>query len=81
MSYEKSWTGDRCLLQVDGQKVFSPGGFEKIGMGNPRLGSAIQILKDLGLLADDEHKVVHLTAEGRHFLEQELVREMANEVS
>ena len=53
MSYEKSVTGDRCLLQVDGQKVFSPGGFEKIGIGNPRLGSAIQILKDLGLIHDE----------------------------
>ena len=67
MSYEKSVTGDRCLLQVDGQKVFSPGGFEKIGIGNPRLGSAIQILKDLGLLAGDEDKVVYLTTEGGAF--------------
>lgn len=81
MSYEKSWTGDRCLLQVDGQKVFSSGGFEKIGMGNPRLGSAVQILKDLGLIADDEDLVVHLTTEGKHFLERELAKEIANEVS
>lgn len=81
MSYEKSWTGDRCLLQVDGQKVFSLGGFEQIGIGNPRLGSAIQILRDLGLIEDDEDRVIHLTTEGKHFLERELAKEMANEVS
>ena len=39
MSYEKTWTGERCLLQVDGPKIISTGGFDKIGMGNPRLRS------------------------------------------
>lgn len=75
MSYEKSWAGDRCLLQVDGPKVFSPGGFDKIGMGNPRLRSAVQILKDLGLMEDADNDVSHLTKEGRQFLQQELRKE------
>jgi len=79
MSYEKSSTGDRCLLQVDGSKVFSTGeyenSYEKIGMGNPRLGSAIQILNDLGLMEKAEDGVIHLTKDGTQFLEQELKKE------
>jgi hypothetical protein len=75
MSYEKSWTGDRCLLQVDGPKVFSTGGYEKIGMGNPRLRSAIQILIDLGLMEEAEDGVTHLTKDGKKFLQQELRKE------
>ncbi|MBI2997275.1 MAG: hypothetical protein HYY46_02270 [Deltaproteobacteria bacterium] len=81
MSYEKSWAGDRCLLQVDGHKVFSTGGFDKIGMGNPRLSSATQILIDIGLLDDDEKGVIRLTTEGKHFLKRELAKEIVNEVS
>ena len=75
MSYEKSWAGDRCLLQVDGSKVFSTDGFDKIGMGNPRLHSAIQILKDLDLMEDDEDGVTHLTREGKQFLWEEMKKE------
>ncbi len=35
MAYEKSASGDRCLLQTDDQKVFATGCYEKIGLGNP----------------------------------------------
>jgi hypothetical protein len=77
MSYEKTLSGDRCLVQVDGERVFSsPGhGFEKIGMGNPRLGSAVQILIDLGLMERADDWVVHLTTEGKRFLRHELKKE------
>jgi hypothetical protein len=81
MSYEKTWTGERCLLQVDGPKVVSTGGFDKIGMGNPRLRSAIQILTDLGLIELDEESVSRLTSEGDSFLAQELAKEVTHEVS
>jgi hypothetical protein len=81
MSYEKTWTGERCLLQVDGPKIVSTGGFDKIGMGNPRLRSAIQILTDLGLLDEDEDGVRHLTNEGIEFLKRELAKEITYEVS
>lgn len=81
MSYEKTWTGERCLLQVDGPKVVSTGGFDKIGMGNPRLGSAIQILTDLGLIEEGEDKVRRLTPEGKVFLKHEMEKEVRNEVS
>jgi hypothetical protein len=81
MSYEKSWTGDRCLLQVDGPRIVSTGGYIKIGMGNARFGSAIQILTDLGLIEVHENNVSHLTKEGERFLKRELAKESKNEVS
>jgi len=80
MSYEKTSTGERCLLQIDGPKIVSMGGFDKIGMGNPRLRSAIQILTDLGLIEEGKDRVSHLTSEGETFLSRELAKEVANEV-
>ena len=53
IAYEKTDAGDRCIIQMDGQRIMSESPYEKIGMGNPRLDSAIQILKDLNLLAAD----------------------------
>lgn len=81
MSYEKTWTGERCILQVDGSRIVSTGGFDKIGMGNPRLRSSIQILTDLGLIDEDEEGVAHLTSEGGAFLRRQLVKEATHEVS
>lgn len=81
MSYEKTWTGERCLLQVDGQKVVSTGQFEKIGLGNPRFRSAVQILIDLGLIEVDESGVSRLTSEGESFLKTEMAKEVIHEVS
>ncbi|MHB1423760.1 MAG: hypothetical protein ACYC3I_11310 [Gemmataceae bacterium] len=75
MSYKKTKAGDRCLLQVDGSKVFSTDGFDKIGMDNPRLHSAVQILKDLGLMEDAEDDVTYLTEEGKPFLRDQLKKE------
>lgn len=72
MSYEKTAAGERCLLQVDGQKIISDFSYEKIGIGNPRLGSAIQVLKDLALLEDDQDGLTHLTNDGRAMLQAEL---------
>jgi len=81
MSYEKTWTGERCLLQVDGPRIVSPGGFDKIGLGNPRLRSAIQILTDLGLIEEDEEEIAHLTPEGDAFLMDQMAKEVTHEVS
>ena len=81
MSYEKTSTGDHCLLQVDGPKVVSTGDYDEISMGNPRLRSAIQILKDLGLIEDDNDGITYLTTEGKQFLKRELAKEIKNEVS
>lgn len=81
MSYEKTWTGERCLFQVDGPKIVATGGFDKIGMGNPRLRSAIQILADLGLIEEDEEGVSRLTTEGNSYLGEELPKEVTDEVS
>ncbi|MBM4306309.1 MAG: hypothetical protein FJ123_06175 [Deltaproteobacteria bacterium] len=81
MSYEKTFTGDRCLLQVDGPRVVSTGNYDEIGMTNPRLRSALQILKDLGMMEDDDDGITHLTTDGKQFLKRELVKEAENEVS
>jgi hypothetical protein len=75
MSYAKSSSGDRCLLQTDGEKVFATGHYDEIGLGNPRLRSALQILKDLGLMEDTDDDVTRLTKEGQQFLAQELAKE------
>jgi hypothetical protein len=75
MSYAKNSSGDRCLLQTDGAKVFATGRYDAIGLGNPRLRSALQILKDLGLTEDGDDGVTRLTNEGRGFLTQELTKE------
>lgn len=81
MSYEKTWTGERCLIQVDGSRIVTAGGFDKIGMGNPRLGSSIQILTDLGLIGEDENSVRRLTSEGEALVTRELAKEARDEVS
>jgi hypothetical protein len=81
MSYEKTSTGNRCLLQVDGTKVVSTGDYDEIGMGNPRLRSAIQILKDLNLIEDDGDGVTHLTPDGKQILKGGMAKEPENEIS
>lgn len=72
MSYEKSAAGNRCLLQVDGANISVTGTYDSIGMGNPRLRSAIRILKDLAFLADNEDGTTVLTEDGTTMLEAEL---------
>ena len=59
----------------DGDRVIATGYYDKIGMENRRLLSAIRILKDLALMEDKEG-VTHLTDEGRYFLAQELAKEV-----
>jgi hypothetical protein len=74
MSYEKSAAGDRCLLQVEGDRVSTrpSEAYEKIGMGNPRFPRAVRILRDLGLLEADEHEITRPTDEGLELLRAEL---------
>lgn len=77
MSYEKSASGSRCLLQIDGDNITASGNFESIGMGNPRLRSAIRILKDLAFLSDNDDQITTLTDDGLSILEAELATEDA----
>ena len=76
MSYEKTVKGDRCLLQVDDGKITTRPNevFEKIGMGNPRFRSAVRILIDLGLLAEDDGMTT-VTKDGKNLLDEELAKE------
>jgi hypothetical protein len=80
MSFEKNWIGDRCLLQEEWPKLFASGVYEKIGMGNPRLRSALRILKDLGLMEDAEDGATHLTKDGKLLLQRETAKEVSDEV-
>lgn len=72
MAFQKTKRGDRCLLQVDGAKVIAELQHGKVGIGNPRFGSAVQILKDLALLKKNEGEVTRPTEEGLALLESEL---------
>ncbi|MEO8275814.1 MAG: hypothetical protein ABI639_06310 [Thermoanaerobaculia bacterium] len=54
LSYEKSAAADRCLLQVDGDRILAFGSYGRLGMKNPRLVSAAQVLTDLGLIEAGE---------------------------
>jgi hypothetical protein len=76
MSYEKSVRVDRCLLQWDGSKITAKPNesFEKIGMGNPRFNSAVRILKDLRLLAEEDDEITMITSDGKRLLEEELAK-------
>ena len=77
MSYERTAAGNRCLLQVDGEKVISSASNDKIGMGNPRFRSAVRILKDLALMEDTDEGISVLTEDGRQFLDAEVAKEAA----
>lgn len=72
MAYEKTMKGERCLLQIDGAKIRAELPHEKIGIGNPRFHSAVQVLTDLGLLTADEDGVTRLTPQGDAWLQGEL---------
>jgi hypothetical protein len=61
---------------VDGERVVSDSVFDKIGLGNPRLGSAIQILTDLALLTADDDGTKQVTKDGLKVLKTEMEREI-----
>lgn len=71
MSYEKTAKGDRCLLQVDGDRITTRPNevYEQIGMGNARFHSAVRILKDLGLLSDNADGITSPTEDGAQLLD------------
>ena len=72
MAYERTVRGEKCLTQTDGAKVLVSEVYEGIRRKNPRLGSAVQILMDLGLLKESEVGLVEINAEGLRLLEEEL---------
>jgi hypothetical protein len=82
VSFGKTATGmgEKCLLSVHGDCISSTKAYTGIGMGNPRLRSAVRILADLGLLEEDDD-VHRLTDAGKDFLKAELAAEPADGVS
>jgi hypothetical protein len=70
LSYEKTFAGERCLLQVDGLRVMSTAAYDTVGVGNPRFRSALQVLKDLALLEDTDDEITKVTQDGRRVLKE-----------
>jgi hypothetical protein len=83
MATMKTKRDDRCLLQQDdtSARLIAQEAFNKIGMGNPRLGSAIQILTDLGFMSEGDDDTLSLTTDGRKWMRTEMAKEIRNEVS
>lgn len=73
LSFEKTLAGDRCLLQVDGERVMSTGGFDAVGVGNPRFRSALRVLEDLALVESTDDELMEITADGARVLKELLV--------
>lgn len=72
LSYEKSHSSDRCLLLSDGERIVASGTYDRVGMGNPRFRSAVQVLTDLDLLEEVDGCDV-LRPDGRKLLKSALV--------
>lgn len=70
MSYEKGYGGSPPLFRVDGVMIVGMDlVLDNVGAGNPRFGSAMRVLRDLRLIANDAEEGLILTAEGRGLLE------------
>jgi hypothetical protein len=82
MATVKAKRDNRCLIQQDENsgRLIAEEAFDKIGMGNPRLGSAIQVLTDLGLMSKGDDDTLVLTADGRKWLKAEMAKETSHEV-
>jgi hypothetical protein len=73
MSYERGFGGSAPLFHVDGTTVIGTGtDYTDPQALNPRLGSALQILSDLGLITYDEEGGYRRTLEGDAWLVAEL---------
>jgi hypothetical protein len=78
MSYERGFGGSAPLFHVDGTTVIGAGtDYTDPRALNARLGSALQILSDLGLLSYEEESGYRRTPEGDAWLTSELKREGA----
>lgn len=76
MSYARGFGGSAPLFHVDGNTVIGTNeGFTDPRMPNSRLGSALQILDDLGLITFDEEDGYSRTREGDAWFKQEIERE------
>lgn len=78
MSYERGFGGSAPLFHVDGTTIIGTGtDFTDPRALNPRLGSALQILSDLGLITYDDDIGYKRTPEGDDWLSAELKHEVA----
>lgn len=76
MSYERGFGGSAPLLHIDGTTIIgTDADFSDPGALNARFFSAVQILRDLQLVAGDYDDGLHLTAAGDAWLERLLAEE------
>ena len=77
MSYERGFGGSAPLFHIDGTTVIgTDADFSEPGALNARFFSAVQILRDLTLIAGDYDEGFRLTAEGEAWLQRLLAKEM-----
>lgn len=69
LGYDKAASADAMILHASDGVLSVSGEYGGVTIGNPRLPSAVQILKDLGLINVDG---VGLTQEGASWLDEEL---------
>lgn len=71
MSYEKGFGGSPPFFRFDGQLVVGTDTVaENVGAGNPRFPSAMQVLRDLRLIGEDDAGGDSLTDDGRDLLDR-----------
>jgi hypothetical protein len=76
MSYERGFGGSAPLFHIDGTTIIgTDADFSDPGALNGRFFSAVQILRDLMLVAGDYDDGFDLTAEGGAWLQQLLAEE------
>lgn len=71
MSYEKGFGGSPPFFRFDGRLVVGTDTIaENVGAGNPRFPSAMQVLRDLRLIGEDDAGGESLTPDGRNLLDR-----------
>ena len=76
MSYERGFGGSAPLFHVDGTTIIgTTTDFTDPRADNPRLGSALQILSDLGLLRWDSERGYEQTPKGKSWLRAQIQHE------
>ena len=73
LAYDKSRSGGKVLFHTERGRVIGRDiPYDSIGVTNPRFGSAIQIIQDLGWVQRQADRVLTLTTDGHECLERQL---------
>jgi hypothetical protein len=75
LGYQKGHGSSKIILHEENGRLTATDRFDRLGVGNPRFGNAVQVLVDLRLLGDDDSGLTRLTRDGKAWLERELAAE------